>query len=290
MEGFLQQISTGLAAGGIYASLALALVMIYRSTHHLNFAQGEMATFSTFLAATLLQLGWGYWTVFLVVIGASFAMGVGIQRLLLERLEMASPLTKVIAFIGLMLLFNGLSGWLFGYSVQSFPSPFESRGTESSRFISEHELGVIGIVAICMLLLFAFFRYTSLGLALRATALNPESARLVSIRVSSMLGIGWGLAAAIGAVSGMMVAPTVFLDPSMMSGILIYGFAAALLGGIDNPSGAVAGGFMVGVAENLLGAYVIGPDLKLTVALGLIIGVLTLKPDGLFGQKVVVRV
>lgn len=290
MEGFLQQVFSGLAAGGIYASLALALVMIYRSTHHLNFAQGEMATFSTFLAATLIQMGWGYWAAFLAVIGLSLVMGIGVQRLLLERLEKESQLTKVIAFIALMLLFNGLSGWLFGHSVQSFPSPFEGSEAGGSRFISDHDLGVIGVVALCMLLLFVFFRYTSLGLALRASALNPESARLVSVKVSSMLGIGWGLAAAVGAVSGMMVAPTVFLDPNMMSGILIYGFAGALLGGIDNPWGAVAGGFLVGVVENLLGAYVIGTELKMTVALALIVGVLTLKPDGLFGQRVVVRV
>jgi branched-chain amino acid transport system permease protein len=138
--------------------------------------------------------------------------------------------------------------------------------------------------------LYAFFQFTPIGLAMRAAAQNPESARLVGVRVSWMLGIGWGLAAAIGAIAGMMVAPIVFLDPNMMGGILLYGFAAALLGGIDNPWGAVIGGFIVGVLENLLGAYVIGTELKLTVALLLIVGTLTLKPDGLFGKAVVTRV
>ena len=138
---------------------------------------------------------------------------------------------------------------------------------------------------LCVLLaLYAFFRFTPLGLAMRAAAQNPDSARLVGIRVSWMLALGWGLAAAIGAVAGMMVAPIVFLDPNMMAGILLYGFAAALLGGIDNPWGAVIGGFIVGVLENLLGAYVIGTELKLTVALVLIVGMLTLMPSGLFGK------
>jgi branched-chain amino acid transport system permease protein len=146
------------------------------------------------------------------------------------------------------------------------------------------------VMLIVVLALFAFFRYTPVGLAMRAAAQNPDSARLVGIRVSWMLGLGWGLAAAIGAVAGMMVAPIVFLDPNMMAGILLYGFAAALLGGIDNPWGAVVGGFVVGVLENLLGAYVIGTELKLTVALVLIVVTLTLKPNGLFGKAVVTRV
>ena len=139
-------------------------------------------------------------------------------------------------------------------------------------------------------LLYSFFRFTPIGLAMRAAAQNPESARLVGIRVSWMLALGWGLAAAIGAVAGVMVAPVVFLDPNMMSGILLYGFSAALLGGIDNPFGAVAGGLIVGVTENLLGAYLIGTELKLTVALVLIVATLTLRPNGLFGTTVVTRV
>ena len=149
---------------------------------------------------------------------------------------------------------------------------------------------VVPITLVVLFALFAFFKYTSVGLAMRAAAQNPDSAKLVGIRVSWMLGLGWGLAAAIGAVAGMMVAPIVFLDPNMMAGILLYGFAGALLGGIDNPPAAVLGGLVVGVLENLLGAYVIGTELKLTVALVLIVGTLTLRPDGLFGKKVVTRV
>ena len=196
----------------------------------------------------------------------------------------------MLVFIGLLLIFNALSGWLFDFTVKAFDSPFAKDSFLETKYFSAHQVGSAGVLVAMLLLLFAFFRFTPIGLAMRAAAQNPDSARLVGIRVSWMLGLGWGLAAAIGAVAGMMVAPVVFLDPNMMGGILLYGFAAALLGGVDNPVGAVIGGFIVGVLENLLGAYVIGTELKLTVALVLIVATLTLKPAGLFGKKVVVRV
>jgi branched-chain amino acid transport system permease protein len=290
MEGFLHQIFSGLANGCIYGSVALALVMIYQSTHHINFAQGEMATFSTFIAWALVQAGWPYWGAFFATVAVSFVAGLLIQRLILRPVEKAPVLTNVIVFIGLLLIVNAFSGWIFDHTLKSFPSPFPKDTWIANKYFSAHDLGSVGVMVCVLLALFAFFRYTPIGLAMRAAAQNPDSARLVGIRVSWMLGLGWGLAAAIGAVAGMMVAPVVFLDPNMMSGILLYGFAAALLGGIDNPVGAVLGGFIVGVLENVLGAYVIGTELKLTVALVLIVGTLTLKPDGLFGKKVVTRV
>ncbi|MEN9538615.1 MAG: hypothetical protein RLZZ126_850 [Pseudomonadota bacterium] len=290
MEAFLHQIFSGLSNGVIYGSIGLALVMIYQATHHINFAQGEMATFSTFVAWAMVQAGWPYWAAFFATVALSFVAGLLIQRLVLKPVEKAPVLTNVIVFIGLLLIVNALSGWIFDHTLKSFPSPFPKGGFMGSKFFSGHEVGS-AFVMLCMLLaLFAFFKYTPVGLAMRAAAQNPESARLVGVRVSWMLGLGWGLAAAIGAVAGMMMAPIVFLDPNMMLGILLYGFAAALLGGIDNPWGAVLGGFIVGVLENLLGAYVIGTELKLSVALVLIVGTLTLKPDGLFGKKVVTRV
>ncbi len=199
-------------------------------------------------------------------------------------------LTNVIVFIGLLVIFNSLAGWIFDYTIKPFPTPFPKDAWYVTKYFSGHEIGSIVVTLCVLLVLYAFLRFTPMGLAMRGAALNPESARLVGIRVSWMLGVGWGLAAAIGSVAGMMVAPIVFLDPNMMSGILLYGFAAALLGGIDNPWGAVIGGFIVGVLENLLGAYVIGTELKLTVALVLIVGVLTLKPSGLWGKVVVTRV
>lgn len=290
MDGFLHQVFAGLANGCIYGSVALALVMIYQATHHLNFAQGELATFSTFIAWALIQSGWPYWLAFAATVAISFLAGLAIQRIILRPVERAPVLTNVNVFIGLLLIFNALSGWLFDHTVKSFPSPFAQESFLKTRFFSAHEMGSFLVMMAVLLTLYGFFRFTSLGLAMRAAAQNPDSARLVGIRVSWMLAVGWGLAAAIGAVAGMMVAPVVFLDPNMMAGILLYGFASALLGGVDNPFGAVVGGLIVGVLENLLGAYVIGTELKLTVALVLIVGTLTLMPAGLFGKRVVTRV
>lgn len=290
METLQLQLAAGLATGAIYGLLALALVMIYQATHHVNFAQGEMATFSTFVAWALLQQGWPYWMAFVATVGLSFLVGAGVQVLVLRRFEKAPALAHVIIFIALLLIFNALSGWLFHHEARAFPSPFPADAWFASALLPAHQVGMIAVLGLVILLLFGFLRGTSLGLGMRAAALNPVSARLVGIRVSWMLALGWGLAAAIGATAGMMVAPVVFLDPHMMSGVLLYAFAGALLGGIDNPFGAAFGGLLVGVAENLLGAYVIGTDLKLTVALALIVGVLVLRPNGLFGKTAVSRV
>ena len=237
MEELIQQTLAGLASGGIYASVGLALVMIYQSTHHINFAQGEMAMFSTFIAWALLQSGWPYWAAFLATILISFIGGLAIQRIILKPFEKAPVLTNVIVFIGLLVIFNSLAGWIFDHTIKAFPSPFPK--TTGGQLISPHDMGSIAVMLVVLVALYTFLRFTSVGLAMRAAAQNPESARLVGIRVSWMLGLGWGLSAAIGAVAGMMVAPVVFLDPNMMGGILLYGFAAALLGGIDNPWGAV---------------------------------------------------
>jgi branched-chain amino acid transport system permease protein len=290
MDAFLHQVFAGLATGCIYGSIALALVMIHQATHHLNFAQGELATFSTFVAWALVQAGWPYWAAFALTVLVSFVAGMAIQRLLLRQFEQAPVLTNVAVFVGLLLIVNALAGWIFDFTVKSFPSPFAQESPLRTRYFSAHEAGSFLVMMAVLALLYAFFRWTPIGLAMRAAAQNAESARLVGIRVAWMLAIGWGLAAAIGAVAGMMIAPVVFLDPNMMSGILLYGFAAALLGGVDNPWGAVAGGLIIGVLENLLGAYVIGTELKLTMALVFIVGTLTLMPAGLFGHRVVTRV
>jgi len=290
MEGLLHQIFAGLATGGIYASVALALVMIYKATHLVNFAQGEMAMFSTYIAWSLINAGMPYWVAFFLTVPIAFAIGASIQHFVLRPLRAPSVMSAVAVFIGLLVIFNSLAGWIFTYTIKSFPSPFPKDPPFGQHYVSSHELGAICTTLVVLALLYSFFRFTSVGLAMRAAAQNPQSSRLVGIRVDRMLALGWGLAAAIGAVAGIMVAPIVYLDPSMMSGILLYAFAAALVGGIDSPGGAVLGGFIVGVLENLLGAYVIGTELKLSVALVIIIGVLVIKPTGLFGQAHVTRV
>ena len=270
MQGLLHQTLSGLATGGIYAAVALALVVVYRATSHVNFAQGEMATFSTYIALALVQAGVPYWLAFLATLAVSFAMGVALERLLMRRMADAPALSAVGVSIGLLLIFNALGGWLFGYTVKPFPSPFETGeggGAVLGGLASRHEVGMTAVTLAVLAIVAAFFRFTKLGLAMRAAAVNPQASRLVGIRVGWTLALGWGMAAALGAVAGMMVAPVVFLDPNMMSGILLYAFAGALLGGIDNPAGVVVGGFAVGVIENLGGAYLVGTDLKLTLAL-----------------------
>jgi branched-chain amino acid transport system permease protein len=290
VDALLSQIFSGLSAGGVYGSLALSLVMIYQATHLVNLAQGELAMCSTYLAWSLLRAGCPYWLAFVATVGISFVAGAAIERAVVRPLGDKPALAVVLVFIGLMLILNSVAGWIFGYTVKTFPSPFPDRPLFGNTYLGSHELGILGVIGVLVALLYVFFRYTSLGLAMRAAAANPESSRLSGIRVGRMLALGWGLAAAVGAVAGMLIAPVVFLDPNMMSGVLLYALSAALLGGIDSPGGAVFGGFLVGVLVNVMGAYVIGTELKLTVALVLIVAVLVFRPAGLFGKVLVTRV
>ncbi|MGA2311656.1 MAG: branched-chain amino acid ABC transporter permease [Xanthobacteraceae bacterium] len=289
MHQFSQQIFSGFAAGAIYASLALALVMIYRATELVNFAQGEMAMFSAYIAWSLVNGGVSFWAAFVITLVVSFLGGMAIERVIIRPVENAPVLAAVVVTIGLALIFNSLAGWIYSYTVQDFQSPFPDRPVLGA-LITTRDLGVIGVTLVMLFLLFAFFRFTATGLAMRAAAQNPASARLCGIPVGRMLAIGWGLAAAIGAAAGVMVAPVLFLDPNMMGGVLVYAFAGALLGGITSPVGAVIGGLIVGVTENLVGTYLIASQLKLTVAFALIILVLVFKPHGLFGTAIVRRV
>jgi branched-chain amino acid transport system permease protein len=301
MEQFLQQIASGLANGAIYACVALALVMIYVSTDHINFAQGEMAMFSTYIAWQLMDWGANYWVAFVAAVLLSFVMGVVVERVILRPLHNAPVLSIVVVFIGLLAIFNSTAGSIWSYLIKEFPSPFPKSSFGIAGVIGPHQLGVVMVTLVVLGLLFLFFRYTPLGLAMRAAAQNPQMARLVGVRVDWMLALGWGLASAVGAVAGIMVAHIVYLDPNMMAGILLYAFAGALIGGISNPGGAVLGGFIVGVLENMVafagnqiekatGVYIIGNGEKLTVALVIVIFVLTVKPAGLFGRVVVKRV
>ena len=293
IDTFFQQVVSGLATGGIYASLALALVMIYRATEIVNFAQGEMAMFSTYLAWSMLNHGVPYWAAFFGTLVLAFVGGLLIERIIVRPVEGKPVLTLVIVCIGLLVIVNSLAGWIYSYVIQPFPSPFPKAPIRIGRIVfGAHDLGVIGVTLVLLCILYAFFRYTPLGLAMRAAAQNPTSSRLCGIRVGWMLALGWGLAALVGAVAGMLIAPVIFLEPNMMGGILIYAFAAATLGGITSPVGAVIGGFLVGVIENLAGTFIpfIGTELKLTVALLIIVVVLLVRPSGLLGHAAVRRV
>jgi branched-chain amino acid transport system permease protein len=222
---------------------------------------------------------------------------------LFRPVQKAPILSQIVAFIALFSILNSSAGQIWDYTIKSFPTPFGTAPLFGSSMIDAHEAGMIGVTLVMLLLLYVFFRGTRLGLAMRAAAANPQSARLVGIRVGWMTALGWGMAAAIGAVAGMLVAPVVFLEPNMMLGVLLYGFAGAVLGGLTSPGGAVIGGFLVGVIENVapmllakLGDLLHLPvltqlqQLKLTLALVVIVVVLLFRPTGLFGRRVVSRV
>ncbi len=292
MELFTNQVLAGIATGAIYACMALAIVMIYQAIDHLNFAQGEMAMFSTFIAWQLMQWGLGFWPTFVLTLIISFAGGIAIERALFKPLTNAPILAQVAGFIALFAVLNSVAGLTWDFTIKQFPSPFGSSAFLGSQLISTHQAGMIGVTLVLLVLLYVFFRYTRMGLAMRAAASLPESARLVGINTSWMIALGWGMASAIGAIGGMLIAPVVFLEPNMMGGILLYGFAAAVLGGLTSPFGAVVGGFLVGVFENLVGTYIpgVGNELKLPIALALIVTVLVIKPSGLFGRTIVQRV
>ena len=292
MQDFLQQVVSGIATGGIFASLALALVLIYNAMGLVNFAQGEMAMLATFTALSLIQRGVDYWIALPVTLVLAFVGGVVIQRVVIRPVERAPVLTLVIVTLGLATLINGLASFLFGYVPRSFPSPFSVQTVSIlGAFASYQDLGVIVVSAIVLVLMYLLLQRTPIGLAMRAAAHQPEASRLLGIRVSWMLALGWGLASAVGAVSGIMAAPALLLEPNMMQTVIIYAFAAAVLGGIESPLGAVLGGLIVGVTVNLAGAYVpgVGGDLQLAVAFAIIIAVLVLKPNGLLGRRSVRR-
>jgi branched-chain amino acid transport system permease protein len=292
MELFLHQVLAGLATGGIYACMALAIVMIYQAIDHLNFAQGEMAMFSTFIAWQLMQWGMPYWFAFVATVAISFAAGVLLEQTVFRPLHGAPVLSHIVVFIALFAILNSAAGFIWDYTIKPFPTPFGTQPRFGQGLMSAHDGGMIAVTVLVLLLLYLFFRHTRIGLAMRAAAANPDSARLVGIRVGWMVALGWGMAAAVGAIAGMLIAPVVFLEPNMMISILLYGFAGAVVGGLTSPLGAVIGGFAVGVIENLAGTFIpyVGREMKLSIALALIVAVLTVRPSGLFGRRVMTRV
>jgi branched-chain amino acid transport system permease protein len=289
-----QQTVIGLSSGGLWALLALAIVLIYRSTGVVNFAQGEMAMLSTFIAWSLVHHGLSYWPAFFVTIAISFAGGVAVERAVIRPVERAPVLTVVIVTLGLLFLVDGVARWGWSSETRSLPNAFSTRPIKVHGVaFSIQDLGNIGVSLGVVVLLGVLFRFTKLGLALRAAALNPQESRLLGIRVSWMLALGWGLAAAMGAVSGMLTAPALAsFDQNLMQPVLLYALAGAVVGGLESPIGAVVGSLLLGVFIALIGTYVdwIGTDLRLPVALAVILGILLIRPAGLFGRAATSRV
>ena len=292
MERFVQVIVDGLATGSLYGALALAVVLIYRSTGIVNFAQGEMAMFSTFIAWGLMEAGLPLALALLGTLVFSFVAGMLIERVIIRPVEGGEVLTLVIVTLGLYILVNSAAGWIWGFGNRSFPGLFGDGSFDLAGVrISVESIGIVAVLIAVVGILFAVTQRTKVGLAMRAVSLNPDSSRLVGISVGRTLMIGWGIAALVGALAGALIAPRLFLDVNFMGSVLIYSFAAATLGGFDSPFGAVLGGWIIGIAENLAGTYIdfIGSDLKILVPLVAILVVLLVRPTGLFGSAEVAR-
>ncbi|PRZ41797.1 amino acid/amide ABC transporter membrane protein 1 (HAAT family) [Antricoccus suffuscus] len=295
MQLFLQQLMDGIATGALYGAMALSIVLVYRASGIVNFAQGEMAMFAAFIAWQAYAWGVPLWLAIVIAMIIAFIGGALAERLLIRPFgtEKSGHLPLIIVTLGLMLMLNSGAAWIWGYLTKEVPPVYGSGGLSiAGASISRQGLGIILTVAVGAGLLFFLFQRTKLGLTMRAAASNPESARLSGVPVGRMLLFGWGLAAAVGALVGALVAPQLFLQPNMMASLLLYAFAAATLGGFDSPVGALVGGLVVGVSENLAGTYIpfIGNEFKQAVALVIIMAVLLLKPEGLFGAKTVTRV
>jgi branched-chain amino acid transport system permease protein len=289
----VQQIVDGLAAGSIYGALALALVLVYRATGLINFAQGLMAVASTYIAWQLVESGLPLLAAILVAIVVSLFFGGAVERLVIRRFEGGSHHTAVVVTVGLLILITGLIGAGWGYVSKPFPSLFPNETvTVGGVVLAVPSLLTIAVLIVVVAALQLLFLKTKLGLALRAVANNPESSALSGLNVGRLLMVGWGLAAGLGALAGCLVAPKVYLDPHMMDTILIYALAAAVLGGLDSPMGAVIAAWAIGVMENLAATYIefVGDDLKIAVPLLAMFVILLTRPQGLFGRREAVRV
>jgi branched-chain amino acid transport system permease protein len=293
MGKFVQLVVDGLSTGSIYAALALAIVLVNQATGLINFAQGGMAVLAAYVAWWLTTHSVPLLLAILVSIVFSIVLGAFLERWLIRRFERGDPDTAVVVTIGLLTLITGICGWLFTYNNQQFPSLFPI-GTVSllGVHISIRSIGTTAVIVVAMVLLQVLFVGTKLGLALRAVAINPESASFSGLPVGRLLMVGWGLAAALGAVAGALVAPQLTLTPGMLDNALVYALAAVILGGLTSPIGVVIAAWIIGVLENLAAVYIdfIGFDLKVAVPFILIFVVLIVRPQGLFGRKSVVRV
>ncbi len=292
MVEFLQFTLSGIVFGMIYAAVALSLVLIWRGTRLLNYAQGGMAMFTTYVAIEVVYRTGSYWAGFVVALAAGAVLGAVCQLTIIRPTMNKPPLNAVIVTVGLLILLEGLAGILYGGQYRSFPAAFSITGLRvghTSLGVSRYDVFVVAAVLAATLALAAAFQYTSAGLRMRAAAFNATIARLSGIRVARVLTVGWALAGLLGALAGVLVSPSTFLYPNSMDTIFVFGFTAAVIGGLDSPAGAVVGGLLLGVALSYVGGY-LNSDLTSIVALGILVVVLMIRPGGLFSATKVRRV
>lgn len=292
MVRFLDLTLAGLTSGAVYAAIALALVLIWRSTRVVNFAQGGMLMITTFIAYTVVNHGGSYWLALAVAVLSGFVLGAVVERVVIRPVEHRPPLDAVVVTFGLLVLLEGLAGMIFGGTPRSYPPAFSIvgyRAGDHRLLFAPNDLWVVLVVCAVMVLLAVVFRWTSLGLRMRASAFAPEVSRLLGVRVGRMLTVGWALAAAVGALAGVLVAPATFVSPTAFDAWLVFGFTAAVIGGLDSPPGALVGGLGLGLALSYVSGY-IGSDVVAFGALVVLIAVLMVRPRGLFGSPVGRRV
>jgi branched-chain amino acid transport system permease protein len=296
MDLFIERMVNGLAGGSIYALLALGLVVVFRSTGQLNFAQGEIGTFGAFVVSTLTLSGLPVWISVLLAMGVGFLIAAGVERVVVRPIEHRNPGAVIVALIGVFLGLNQAVAMIWGIDARRLPSIFPNGPGDFVVFLGAPlriaRLGVIAVLIMVLLLLWLMFTRTKVGLGMRAVANNQESANLVGIRVGSVLLLGWGLAGAIGVLAAAMLAPSAGLTGTLMLSPFLLASVAAVLGGLDSPVGAVAGGLIIGVTEAVIVGYVgfLGADMLLPVMLVILLAVLLLRPSGLFGTERVERV
>ncbi|WP_233269467.1 branched-chain amino acid ABC transporter permease [Alteribacillus sp. YIM 98480] len=291
MEALLQITFGGLIFGSIYALAAIGIVMIYKTTDVVNFAHGEMAMITTFISFTFLQMvGLSFFVSFLLALIFAAIFGMTVYQAIIKRVQNAPPLNQIVVTLGLFLAFNGIAGLIWGYTPHGYPSALRGDSFQvGSVFMSPHQLFILGITLALMILFFILFKYTKIGLAMRATQQDMQTSSLMGIKVSQVFNLTWAAGAILGGVAGILTAPITYLEPSMMIDILIMGFAAAVFGGFVNLPGAVIGGLIVGVYSNWV-SYYIGSELSVAFVFLLIVLVLYVKPTGLFGAKYVKKV
>ncbi len=292
MQQFVNTALGGLTLGAVYAAFALALVLIWRSTRIVNFAQAPMAMFTTLLALEVLDAGQPYWVAFIVALGAGLVMGAVLERVVVRPVENKPEINAVILTLGLFIVLHALAGVVFRTEFRSFPAPFGIRGTEiggTTYAITGFGVFTVVSVVVTMALLVALFRFTDLGLRMRAAAFEPEVARLLGVRVGGMLTLGWALASVVGSLSGVLIAGGDLVHPSYMDSVVVYGFVAAVLGGLDSPVGAVVGGLVLGLSLSFVSGYA-GSQLVALAALAILMAVLFVRPGGLFSSAPARRV
>jgi branched-chain amino acid transport system permease protein len=292
MQEFLEFTLGGIAIGMIYAAIALSLVLIWRGTRVLNYSQGGMAMFTTYVAWVVISHTGNYWAGFVVALASGLVLGAILERVVVRPTVGKSPLNSVIVTIGLLIFLEGLAGIIYGGQYRSFPAAYSIKGLKIGSValgISPSDLFTAGAVLVAALALALVFRYTAVGLRLRATAFNPSVARLLGIRIGRVLTLGWALAGLFGALAGILVTPSTFLYPNSMDSIFVLGFTAAVIGGLDSAVGAVIGGVLLGVVLSYAGGY-LGSDLVLVYGLVVLALVLMIRPNGLFSAPVARRV